>query len=172
MSLLKRVIKSFRQLFQIKQSSVKKKKRLNPKKRSVSNKIVRKKSKVVKKVGSSRSVKKIPQKDSQKFSKQKVSSNKTIKAETKKSAEKFEGKFVGDITHYFNRIQVAVLEVKSGSIKSGQQIHIKGAKSDFIQSVNSMQVESVDVKSAKKGDIIGLKVKKEVQIGDKVFLVE
>lgn len=91
------------------------------------------------------------------------------KQKTAVKEEAIPGPFIGDITHFFNRIQVAVVELKEGSLKAGDRILIKGKNTDFSQRIKSMQVESVDVKVAKKGQIIGLKVVKEAQAGDKVY---
>ena len=48
---------------------------------------------------------------------------------------------VGKITHYFPKIGVAVVEVTAGSIKAGDEIHIKGHTTDFRQKVASIQIE-------------------------------
>ena len=74
----------------------------------------------------------------------------------------------GEITHYFDRIKVAVVKV-SGSILIGDKLTVFGPKTFFVQKVWSMQIESVDVKVAKKGQDIGLKVDKLVRVGDKVY---
>jgi len=82
-----------------------------------------------------------------------------------------EEKEIGTITHYYTHIGVAIAEL-TGTLKTGQKIHIKGATSDFVQPVDSMQIEHAAVKEAKKGDSIGLKVKEHARENDKVFLVE
>lgn len=80
-------------------------------------------------------------------------------------------KLIGKITHYFTNIGVAVLEITSGKLKIGDKVHIKGATSDFEQSINSMQVEHENVETAKKGDAIGVKVDQQVREGDEVYLI-
>ncbi len=77
---------------------------------------------------------------------------------------------VGEITHYFSRIMVCVVKM-SGPLNIGDNIHIKGSSTDFSQAVKSLQVESVDVKSARKGQLVGLKVKKPAREGDRVYKV-
>ena len=87
-----------------------------------------------------------------------------------KSADKVKRIKVGVITHYFDRIQVAVVRIDLGQIIKGDTITIQGNKTpEFQQKVDSMQVESVDVPIAKKGQLIGLKVKKLARVGDEVF---
>ncbi|MBU1292374.1 translation elongation factor-like protein [Patescibacteria group bacterium] len=83
-----------------------------------------------------------------------------------------EEKLIGNITHYFTNIGVAVLEISVGQLNVGDKIHIKGTTNDFEQTVDSMQVEHENVKKAKKGDAIGLKVEQQVKEGDEVYKVE
>jgi len=79
------------------------------------------------------------------------------------------GKEIGKITHYFNKIGVAVLEL-SGSLKVGETIVIAAHGGDFEQNVDSMQVEHEQVTEAKVGDAVGLKVSQLVKEGDRVYL--
>lgn len=76
---------------------------------------------------------------------------------------------VGIITHYFDRIKVSVVKLNQGTVLIGDKLTIWGDKTKFVQKVWSMQIESEDVKVAKKGQIIGLKVDKIVAVGDKVY---
>ncbi|MCK5179708.1 MAG: hypothetical protein KAR32_09270 [Candidatus Omnitrophica bacterium] len=76
---------------------------------------------------------------------------------------------IGEITHFFSRIQVVVLKMTSGSLSVGDNIHIKGRGVDFSQKVGSLQIESNDVKIARKGALVGLKVNKVVKVGSKVY---
>jgi putative protease len=75
---------------------------------------------------------------------------------------------IGEVTHFFSNINVAVIEL-SGAITIGDEILIIGATSDFSQKVESMQIEHEQVKEAKSGDDIGLKVIERVRRGDEVF---
>src|SRR3989338_11082404 len=70
---------------------------------------------------------------------------------------------VGEITHFFPRIQVVVVKMLKGSMRMGDRVRIKGKTTDFTQPVRSMQIESVDVKVVRKGQIIGLKVEQEAR---------
>jgi hypothetical protein len=76
---------------------------------------------------------------------------------------------VGVITHYFGRIKVCVVKLTKGTVLIGDKLTIRGNKTKFVQKVWSMQIESQDVKVARKGQLIGLKVDKIVAIGDKVY---
>jgi len=77
---------------------------------------------------------------------------------------------VGKITHYYNKIGVAVVEL-SDTLTVGDLIKISGHGREFTQTVESMQIEHEQVKEAKKGQAIGLKVSQEVKEGDEVFRV-
>ena len=79
-------------------------------------------------------------------------------------------KEIGKITHYYSHISVGIIEL-SDALKVGESIHIKGHSSDFTQSIDSMQIEHEKIKSAKKGDSIGIKVKEKVREGYKVYKV-
>ena len=78
---------------------------------------------------------------------------------------------VGVITHYFTKIGVAVIEL-TDKLKKGDKIRIKGATSDFTQTVDSMQIDHKEVEEVKKGDSIGMKVAEHAREHDKVFVVE
>ena len=78
---------------------------------------------------------------------------------------------IGKITHYFAKIEVGIVEITKGSLSVGETIHVKGTSTDFEQGVDSMQVEHEQVEKAKKGDVIGLKVKDKVKEGDEVYKV-
>jgi putative protease len=75
---------------------------------------------------------------------------------------------VGKVLHYFSRIGVAIVELKA-PVSVGDQILVKGPTSDFEQVIESMQIEHVNVSTAKKGDSIGLKVNKLVKPNDIVY---
>lgn len=78
---------------------------------------------------------------------------------------------IGKVTHYFDKIGVAVVKLEEGSLSVGDTIKISGHDKEFTQEVSSMQVDHQEVTSAKKGDEFGLKVNEEVKEGDTVFHV-
>jgi len=77
-------------------------------------------------------------------------------------------KEIGKVMTYYDQIKVIAIEVKA-PLKVGDKIHIKGATTDFIQEVKSMQVEHEKVASVKKGDSVGIKVKDKARPNDKVY---
>ena len=77
-------------------------------------------------------------------------------------------KLVGEITHYFGNIGVAVIKA-SDKIKEGDTIHIVGGDADFTQEVASMEVDHEKMKEAKKGTEFGLKMDQKAREGYKVY---
>ena len=79
-------------------------------------------------------------------------------------------KEVGRVSHFFTKISVAVVELTS-SLAVGDRILIKGPTTNFEQTVNSMQIEHENVKVAKAGQSIGLKVDERVRESDVVYKI-
>lgn len=78
---------------------------------------------------------------------------------------------VGKITHYFGKIKVAIVKL-SKPLVVGDAIHVKGHSTDFEETVKSMQIEHESIEKAKKGNAIGLKLKKKVREGDEVYKIK
>ena len=80
-------------------------------------------------------------------------------------------KLIGEVIHFFSNIKVAVIKL-SAPLSVGDTIHIVGGEdTDFEQPIKSMEVDHEKIKKAKKGDEVGLKVKKKVREGYRVFKV-
>jgi len=77
---------------------------------------------------------------------------------------------VGKVTHYYDRINVAVM-VLSGELKVGETIHIQGRLTDFFQPVDSMEIEHQQIQSAGPKTEIALKVLEPVREGDIIYKV-
>ena len=75
---------------------------------------------------------------------------------------------VGRITHFFPKINVAVVELKA-ALAVGDRILVKGPNTDFEQTVDSMQIEHKNVDRAEAGQSIGLKVADRVRETDVVY---
>lgn len=78
-------------------------------------------------------------------------------------------KLIGKVTHYYDKAGVAIVKL-SAPAAVGDEIHFCGNKTDFEQTIESMQVEHEDIKKAKKGDEIGVKVNDKVREGDEVYI--
>ena len=81
------------------------------------------------------------------------------------------GEEIGKVTHYFDKLGVAVVELIKG-VDKGQKVRVKGATTDFVQKIDSMQVEHEEIDKAKKGQAVGMKVKDRVRPHDKVYKEE
>ncbi|MBI1935527.1 hypothetical protein HYS31_03725 [Candidatus Woesearchaeota archaeon] len=83
--------------------------------------------------------------------------------------ERTEEMQVGKVSHYFSKIGVAVVEVTGGSLKAGDEVHIKGHTTDFVQKVASIQVEHENIEVAEPGQSVGIKVEEPVRANDLVY---
>lgn len=75
---------------------------------------------------------------------------------------------IGRVTHYYNRIGVAVLELTE-DLNVGDRIHILGHTTDFTQRVDSLEIEHQQVQSASRGMDVALKVNEPVRKGDEIY---
>tara|TARA_Y100000034_G_C6658057_1_gene288378 strand:- start:273 stop:530 length:258 start_codon:yes stop_codon:yes gene_type:complete len=78
---------------------------------------------------------------------------------------------VGKVMAFYAKINVAAIELTDGPLKIGDKIKLKGATSDFTQTVDSMQVEHDAVQEAAKGSSVGIKVKDKVRPNDEVLKI-
>lgn len=73
-------------------------------------------------------------------------------------------KKVGSVSHYYDKIQVAVVKLTKGDLKIGDSVEFVAKDgSTFTQTVSSMQIEHANIDIAKSGDEFGLKVEKPVK---------
>jgi len=79
-------------------------------------------------------------------------------------------KQIGKVTHYFDRIGVAVLELEDG-LKIGDTIHITGRRTELVQPVFSMEIEHQKMQAVGAGADVALKVDEKVHEGDKIYRV-
>ena len=78
---------------------------------------------------------------------------------------------VGDIIKFFAKPSVAAIKVTEGKLKVGDELHYKGATTDFTEVVESMEVDNNSVDEAGPGAMVGIKVAERVRPGDKVYKV-
>ncbi len=77
---------------------------------------------------------------------------------------------IGKVSDFFARPVVAGIQL-TATLKLGDKVHIKGHTTDLELTVDSMQMDNVDVKEAKAGDAIGIKLSDRVRRGDTVYKV-
>ena len=75
---------------------------------------------------------------------------------------------IGNIIHYFSKINVAVVELAL-PLSVGDQIQIKGPLTDFEQTVDSMQIDRKAIQRAEGGQSIGLKLTQLARERDVIY---
>jgi len=78
---------------------------------------------------------------------------------------------VGEVFTYFSKIGVAGIKITDNAIEVGDTIRIKGHSTDFVQKIESMQIDKNPVKKAAKGQSVGIKVMDKVRPSDIVYKV-
>ncbi len=77
---------------------------------------------------------------------------------------------IGKVNDFFAKPVVAGIEL-TDTLKVGDKIHIKGHTTDITMTVESMQINNVNVKEGKAKDSVGIKVSGRVRGGDTVYKV-
>jgi selenocysteine-specific translation elongation factor len=77
---------------------------------------------------------------------------------------------IGKVSDFFARPVVAGIEL-TAPLKVGDKLHITGHTTDMEITVESMQINNINVQEAKPGDAVGIKVSDRVRRGDTVFKV-
>ena len=75
---------------------------------------------------------------------------------------------VGQVSTFFARPVVAGIDL-TGTLQVGDRVHIQGHTTELELTVESMQINNVDVEEAKAGDSVGIKVPDRVRRGDWVY---
>jgi putative protease len=78
---------------------------------------------------------------------------------------------IGEVDHYYSHLHVAGIWVKSGKLKMGDQVHIRGFTTDMQETVTSMQLNHEDIMEAGRGEHIGIPVHGKVRNHDRVFII-
>ncbi len=81
-----------------------------------------------------------------------------------------EGIRIGEVTHFYDRISVAVLVLKD-TLRVGDTVHFLGRSTDFQQTVKSLQIEHESIESAGAGQEVALLVERRVRRGDKIYKI-
>lgn len=97
----------------------------------------------------------------------KKTGSKSKKPGLKETGKKKEN-IIGKITHYFPHVNAAVIKLKA-PLAIGDNIKIKGHTTDFTQAVDSIQMDRVNINSAKKGQEVGVMVTSRVRQHDIVY---
>ena len=76
---------------------------------------------------------------------------------------------IGIVSHYFPKVDAAVLKLTKGDLSMGDTIIIKGHTTEFKEKVDSLQLDHVPISNASTGQEIGLRVKSKVREHDVVY---
>ena len=90
------------------------------------------------------------------------------KTSEKKPAGDVQDKPIGEVTHHFGKIGVAIVKFNK-AVSVGETVRFKGATTDFEKKISSMQHDHQDIDSAKKGQEVGIKINETVREGDLVY---
>ena len=82
---------------------------------------------------------------------------------------KKEGKKIGVVTHFYDKIGVGIVKFDSG-VKVGDKLKFSGHNQEFEQIISQMQFDHKDIEEAKKGQEVGIKLDNKVKEGDIVYL--
>ncbi len=116
----------------------------------------------------------MPVKKKQKKLKIRKIKTKVVKSPAKKlkiNVKKLLGKPIGVITHYYSGIKVGIFKFNK-PVKVGSSIEIRGATTNFAHKISVMQYNYKEISTAPKGKQVGIKLKKRVRVGDKVYSVK
>ena len=78
-------------------------------------------------------------------------------------------KQVGTVTHWYDKLGVAVVKV-TGKLARGASIKVKKGEEEFEDTVASIQIDHKDVDSAKKGADAAIKLTQKAKEGADVFV--
>jgi selenocysteine-specific translation elongation factor len=77
---------------------------------------------------------------------------------------------IGTVLDFYAKPVVAGIQL-TATLKVGDKLHIKGHTTDLEFTVDSMQIDNVNVTEGKSGDGVGIKVPDRVRRGDSVYKV-
>lgn len=78
---------------------------------------------------------------------------------------------IGTVTHYFDRIGVAAITLTE-RLRVGDRIRVTGNTTDFVTTVDRMQVDHADVSAAAPGDDVAVHVGQKARAHDAVLQIE
>lgn len=77
---------------------------------------------------------------------------------------------IGKVTHYFDRISVAVIRLEA-DLYVDDWIRIEGRRTELEQQIASMEVERQPIDKGEPGEEVAIKVERVVHEGDDVYLI-
>jgi len=75
---------------------------------------------------------------------------------------------IGKVTHYYDKLGVAIIELKD-TLKVGDAVKFVKGGEETGQTIDSIQIEKAPVDSASKGAVVGVKVNQLIKEGTEVY---
>ncbi len=75
------------------------------------------------------------------------------------------------MTHYYSRVDAAVVAVGPGVLRTGDTVHFRGHTTDFYQRLDRLEVDPQPVQVATPGQIVGVHVTQRVREGDTLMCI-
>ena len=75
---------------------------------------------------------------------------------------------VGKVTHWYDKIGVAVVKL-TGKLSRGDRVRVRKGEDEFEDTVASIQIDRKDVPSAKEGDDAAVKLGGRAKEGAEIF---
>jgi putative protease len=72
------------------------------------------------------------------------------------------------VTHYFQHVDAAVVQIESGEIHVGDTLLFLGHTTDFRQRVDRIELDHQPIEVARAGQIVGVHVSERVREHDQV----
>jgi len=80
-------------------------------------------------------------------------------------------KQIGTVTHWYDKLGVAVIKL-TGKLSKGDEIMVQKGAEEFEEKVESLQIDHKAVVSAKKGDDAAIKLSQRAKEGAAVYIVK
>lgn len=80
----------------------------------------------------------------------------------------FEIQCIGRVTHYYNRLGVVVIQL-TDRLALGDWVLFYGNKTNFVQPIQSMQIDHQPIAEAMPDEVIAVQVYDRVREGDYVY---
>lgn len=80
--------------------------------------------------------------------------------------------YIGKVTNYFTKLQVAEIKLESGHLASGERIYIQGPTTGVVEmTIPEIRVGLKPVKKAKKGEVCSIPVPEFLRRSDKLYKI-
>jgi translation initiation factor IF-2 len=76
---------------------------------------------------------------------------------------------VGTVFHFFAKAGVAAVRVTDGEVQVGDRLQFQGPTTDFVETVQSLQVDKAGVPGVGAGQEVGIRVSQRCREGDLVY---